>query len=189
MFERFDEGARRSVALAQHEARALGHDYIGTEHVLLGMLAEGKSVAAAALTEVGVSADAARAEVGQVVGRGRHTDADSRRPFTPRAKKLLELSLREALQVDDRFIGTEHLLLGLLREGQGVAMQVLSRFDVAADRLRSTVLRLREQREPPPIPESRRDSTEAMLRQILDQQEMILGALDRLTNPPPPENV
>jgi Clp amino terminal domain, pathogenicity island component len=124
MFERFTDRARRVVVLAQEEARLLNHNYIGTEHILLGLIHEGEGVAAKALESLGISLEAVRAEVEEIIGQGQ-TAAIGQVPFTPRAKKVLELSLREALQLGHNYIGTEHILLGLIREGQGVAAQVL----------------------------------------------------------------
>ena len=124
MFERFTDRARRVVVLAQDEARRLNHDYIGTEHLLLGLIHEGKGVAARVLEELGISLAAVRQQVEEIIGTGLEPP-DGRIPFTPRAKKVLELSLREALQLGHDYIGTEHILLGLLREGDGVAAQVL----------------------------------------------------------------
>ena len=123
MFERFTDGARRVVVLAQEEARRLQHNYIGTEHLLLGLIHEGDGVAAQVLVSRGISLETVRREVEGIIGRGGSSPA--RLPFTPRAKKVLELSLREALQLDHHYIGTEHILLGLIREGEGVAAQVL----------------------------------------------------------------
>ncbi len=125
MFERFTEQARRTVALAQEEARRLEHNYIGTEHLLLGLLAEGEGIAAKSLGSLSISLDAVRAEVEEIIGIG--PGSPRHMPFTPRAKKILELSLREAIQLGQRHIGTEHILLGLIREGEGVAAQVLHR--------------------------------------------------------------
>ena len=124
MFERFTDRARRVVVLAQEEARDLGHNYIGTEHILLGLLREQEGVAARALEALGVSLEAARQQVQEIIGKGEGM-ADGPIPFTPRAKKVLELSLREALQFGHNYIGTEHILLGLVREGDGVAAHVL----------------------------------------------------------------
>ncbi|HZM29652.1 MAG TPA: Clp protease N-terminal domain-containing protein [Acidimicrobiales bacterium] len=124
MFERFTDRARRIVVLAQEESRALDHNYIGTEHILLGLLRVGEGPAYAALAAEGVELDAARAKVLEHVGRGEGPPGHHI-PFTPRAKKVLELSLREALQLADNFIGTEHILLGLLREGEGLACQIM----------------------------------------------------------------
>ena len=124
MFERFTDRARRVVVLAQEEARMLNHNYIGTEHILLGLIREGEGVAAKALESLGISQEAVRQQVGEIVGQGQHAPS-GHIPFTPRAKKVLELSLREALQLGHNYIGTEHILLGLIGEGEGVAAQVL----------------------------------------------------------------
>ncbi len=124
MFERFTDRARRVVVLAQEEARLLNHNYIGTEHLLLGLVHETDGVAARALVSLGISLDAVRQQVRQIIGEGGSSPA-GHIPFTPRAKKVLELSLREALALKHNYIGTEHILLGLIREGEGVAAQVL----------------------------------------------------------------
>jgi ATP-dependent Clp protease ATP-binding subunit ClpC len=124
MFERFTDRARRVVVLAQDEARRLNHNYIGTEHLLLGLVHEGKGVAARVLEALDISLAAVRQQVEEIIGTGQESPS-GRIPFTPRAKKVLELSLREALQLGHDYIGTEHILLGLLREGDGVAAQVL----------------------------------------------------------------
>src|SRR5919202_5043568 len=123
VFERYTDRARRVVVLAQEEARLLNHNYIGTEHILLGLIHEGEGVAATALTELGISLEAVRAQVEEIIGPGEKAPS-SHIPFTPRAKKVLELSLRESLELGHNYIGTEHILLGLIREGQGVAAQV-----------------------------------------------------------------
>jgi ATP-dependent Clp protease ATP-binding subunit ClpC len=120
MFERFTDRSRRIVVLAQEEARRLDHNWIGTEHILLGLIREGEGVAARALESIGVSLDVVRQKVEEIIGRGQQAPS-GHIPFTPRAKKVLELSLREALQLGDNYIGTEHILLGLVREGDGVA--------------------------------------------------------------------
>ena len=124
MFERFTDRARRVVVLAQEEARMLNHNYIGTEHILLGLIHEGEGVAAKALESLGISLEAVRQQVEEIIGQGQQAPS-GHIPFTPRAKKVLELSLREALQLGHNYIGTEHILLGLIREGEGVAAQVL----------------------------------------------------------------
>jgi len=129
VFERFTERARRVVVLAQEEARLLNHNYIGTEHILLGLLGEGEGLAGWTLVSLGVSLNESRALVQEIIGSAADP-ATGYIPFTPRAKKVLELSLREALQLGHNYIGTEHLLLGLIREGEGVAMQVLVRSGV-----------------------------------------------------------
>jgi ATP-dependent Clp protease ATP-binding subunit ClpC len=124
MFERFTDRARNVVVLAQQEARLLKHNYIGTEHILLGLARESEGLAAQALEELGIGLDAVREQVEEIIGQGKKSPS-GHIPFTPRAKKVLELSLREALQLGHNYIGTEHILLGLIREGEGVAAQVL----------------------------------------------------------------
>jgi ATP-dependent Clp protease ATP-binding subunit ClpC len=141
MFERFTDRARRVVVLAQEEARMLNHNYIGTEHILLGLIHEGEGVAAKALESMGISLEAVREKVEEIIGHG-HESPSGHIPFTPRAKKVLELSLREALQINHSYIGTEHILLGLIREGEGVAAQVLVKLGADLNRVRSTVLQL-----------------------------------------------
>jgi Clp amino terminal domain, pathogenicity island component len=141
MFERFTDRARRVVVLAQEEARHLNHNHIGTEHILLGLINEREGVAAIALTELGISLEAARTMVVETVGQGAEEPA-SHIPFTPRAKKVLELSLREALQLSHNYIGTEHILLGLIREGEGVAAQVLVKLGADLDRVRQQVVQV-----------------------------------------------
>jgi Clp amino terminal domain, pathogenicity island component len=141
MFERFTDRARRVVVLAQEEARRLDHDYIGTEHLLLGLVREGEGIAALALTRLDISLEGVRAEVKAIVGQGREAPG-THIPFTPRAKKVLELSLREALQLGHDYIGTEHILLGLMREGEGVAAQVLVKSGADLSRVRQQVTQL-----------------------------------------------
>jgi ATP-dependent Clp protease ATP-binding subunit ClpC len=141
MFERFTDRARRVVVLAQQEARRLDHNYIGTEHILLGLIHEGEGVAARALESLGISLDAVRQQVEEIIGRGQQAPS-GHIPFTPRAKKVLELSLRESLQLGHDYIGTEHILLGLLREGDGVAAQVLVRLGADLNQVRQQVIRL-----------------------------------------------
>ena len=141
MFERFTDRARRVVVLAQEEARMLGHNYIGTEHILLGLIHEGEGVAAKALESLGVSQKAARQQVEVIIGRGEQAPS-GHIPFTPRAKKVLELALREALQLGHNYIGTEHILLGLIREGEGVAPQVLVKLGADLNRVRQQVIQL-----------------------------------------------
>jgi ATP-dependent Clp protease ATP-binding subunit ClpC len=141
MFERFTDRARRVVVLAQEEARMLNHNYIGTEHILLGLIHEGEGVAAKALEAMGISLDAVRAQVEETIGQGQ-TAPSGHIPFTPRAKKVLELSLREALQLGHNYIGTEHILLGLIREGEGVAAKVLEKLGADLNRVRQQVIQL-----------------------------------------------
>src|SRR5439155_1410324 len=141
MFERFTDRARRVVVLAQEEARMLNHNYIGTEHILLGLIHEGEGVAAKALESLGISLDAVRQQVEEIIGQGQQAPS-GHIPFTPRAKKVLELSLREALQLGHNYIGTEHILLGLIREGEGVAAQVLVKLGADLNRVRQQVIQL-----------------------------------------------
>jgi ATP-dependent Clp protease ATP-binding subunit ClpC len=141
VFERFSDRARRVVVLAQEEARMLNHNSIGTEHVLLGLIHEGEGVAAKALELLGVSLDAARLQVEELIGQGRQAPTGTI-PFTPRAKKVLELALREALQLGHNFISTEHILLGMVREGGGVGAQVLLKLGLDGNRVRHQVLQL-----------------------------------------------
>ena len=141
MFERFTDRARRVVVLAQEEAKQLNHNYIGTEHILLGLIREGDGIAAKALAELSISIDNVRDQVQEIIGQGQ-TAPTGHIPFTPRAKKVLELSLREALQLGHNYIGTEHILLGLIREGEGVAAQVLVKLGADLTRVRQTVIQL-----------------------------------------------
>jgi len=141
VFERFTDRARRVVVLAQEEARLLNHSYIGTEHILLGLIHEGEGVAAKALESLNISLDAVRAQVEEIIGQG-GSSPSGHIPFTPRAKKVLELSLREALQLGHNYIGTEHILLGLIREGEGVAAQVLVKLGADLSRVRQQVIQL-----------------------------------------------
>src|SRR5947208_2187056 len=141
LFERFTDRARRVVVLAQEEARLLNHNYIGTEHILLGLIHEGEGVAAKALESLGISLEAVRAQVEEIIGQG-GSSPSGHIPFTPRAKKVLELSLREALQLGHNYIGTEHILLGLIREGEGVAAQVLVKLGADLSRVRQQVIQL-----------------------------------------------
>src|SRR5690625_5633525 len=141
MFERFTDRARRVVVLAQDEARLLNHNYIGTEHILLGLIHEAEGVGAKALEALGVTLDAVREQVRDIIGEGNQTPS-GHIPFTPRAQKVLELSLREALQLGHNYIGTDHILLGLIREGEGVAAQVLVKLGADLTRVRQQVIQL-----------------------------------------------
>jgi len=141
MFERFTDRARRVVVLAQEEAKMLNHNYIGTEHILLGLIHEGEGVAAKALESLEISLEAVREQVQEIIGQGQQAPT-GHIPFTPRAKKVLELSLREALQLGHNYIGTEHILLGLIREGEGVAAQVLVKLGADLNRVRQQVIQL-----------------------------------------------
>jgi hypothetical protein len=141
MFERFTDRARRVVALAQEEAKRLNHNYIGTEHILLGLIGEGDGVAAKALESLDISLDVVRQQVEEMIGRGQQAPS-GHIPFTPRAKKVLELSLRESQQLGHNYIGTEHILLGLIREGDGVAPRVLVNLGADLNRVRQQVIQL-----------------------------------------------
>ena len=140
MFERFTDRARRVVVLGQEQARGLNHNYIGTEHILLGLIQEGAGVAAQVLTALDVSLETARKQVEQVIGQGEYPPS-GHIPFTPRAKKVMELALREALQLGHNYIGTEHILLALIREGEGVAAQVLVKLGADLAGVRQQVLK------------------------------------------------
>ena len=142
MFERFTDRARNVVVLAQEEARLLKHNYIGTEHILLGLIRESEGIAAKALQALGIGLEAVREQVQEIIGTGQLAPS-GHIPFTPRAKKVLELSLREALQLGDSYIGTEHILLGLIREGEGVAAQVLIKLDGNLNKVRQQVIRMK----------------------------------------------
>ena len=154
MFERFTDRARQVVVLAQEEARALGHDSIGTEHLLLGLLREEEGIAARVLHSLGVTLDDARADVARLVGSGDEPlPATGQVPFTAHAKKVIELALREALALGHNSIGTEHLLLGLARADEGVAMDVLREREIDAERLREGVVALLAGApQPAPVP-------------------------------------
>jgi ATP-dependent Clp protease ATP-binding subunit ClpC len=183
MFERFTDRSRRVVVRAQEEARFLGHDHIGTEHLLLGLLAENESVAARALRALNIALDAAREEVRQISGPGHHKQPE-RIPFTPRAKKVLELSLREALSLKSDYIGTEHLLLGLTTEGMGVGAQTLVKLGAPLQAVRDKAIELAAA-EPDPIPaepptplfvQQRDDVTE--IRRLLTSIDRRLAAIE-----------
>jgi ATP-dependent Clp protease ATP-binding subunit ClpC len=139
VFERFTERARQVVVLAQDEARALRHNYIGTEHILLGLLREEEGLAARVLGSLSITVEEVRLQVARIVGQGDEV-VSGQIPFTPRAKKVLELSLREALSLGHNYIGTEHVLLGLVRENQGVAARILLDFDADAEKIRNEVI-------------------------------------------------
>ncbi len=139
MFEQFTERARQAVVLAQDEARALKHNYIGTEHILLGLLREEEGLAARVLESLDITVEEVRAQVARIVGQGDEVTT-GQIPFTPRAKKVLELALREALSLGHNYIGTEHILLGLVRENEGVAARILLDFDADAEKIRNRVI-------------------------------------------------
>jgi hypothetical protein len=179
MFERFTDRARRVVVLAQEEARMLNHNYIGTEHVLLGLIHEGEGVAAKALQALGISLEAVRQQVEEIIGQGQQAPS-GHIPFTPRAKKVLELSLREALQLGHNYIGTEHILLGLIREGDGVAAQVLVRLGADLNRVRQQVIELVSGQRPQSGRRPPREVVPVMWMQVrLDVVEGRLAAVEQ----------
>jgi len=180
MLERFTDRARRVVKLAEEEARKLDHNYIGTEHILLGLIREGEGVAAKALESLGISLEAVRVQVVEIIGQGQQVPPEII-PFTPRAKKVLELSLRESLQLGHDYIGTEHILLGLIREGDGVAAQVLVKLGANLNRVRQQVIQLISGEQPQPgrlPPQEGVPAPEARAR--LDAIEGRLAAIDGL---------
>ncbi len=181
MFERFTDRARRVVVLAQEEARMLNHAHIGTEHLLLGLVHEGQGVAARALEALGISLEAVRREVEEIIGRGEQAP-QGHIPFTPRAKKVLELSLRESTQLGHQYIGTEHILLGLLREGEGVAAQVLVKMGTDLNRARQKVIELlhgRSGEEGPPSETRASARAAGDLLGLLDGLDQRLEAIER----------
>ena len=182
MFERFTNQSRRVVVLAQEEARMLNHNYIGTEHLLLGLLREERGSAARALTAMDVTLAAARDQVVAIIGRGQQQPS-GHIPFTPRAKKSLELSLREALQLDDGYIGTGHLLLGLIRQGDNMAVKILGTLGANLDDLRARVIReLRDEpeegKEAAPVGR-RQPQRDVSVHGLLDAIDERLSAIER----------
>jgi ATP-dependent Clp protease ATP-binding subunit ClpC len=176
MFERFTDRARRVVVLAQEEARILNHNYIGTEHILLGLVHEGEGVAANALESLGISLETVRGEVEETIGHGQSAPT-GHIPFTPRAKKVLELALREAMQLGHKHIGPEHLLLGLVREGEGVAARVLQKLGLDLKRVREQVIQVlaggggevsEESPDPPLCPRCQAPLKETVAYSVLD---------------------
>jgi ATP-dependent Clp protease ATP-binding subunit ClpA len=176
MFERFTDRARRVVVLAQEEARLLNHDYIGTEHILLGLVHEGTGVAARALTALGITEEAVRQRVEEAVGRGKQPAQTGHIPFTPRAKKSLELSLREALQLGHTYIGTEHILLGVIREDESPGAQVLTGLGADLSTVRQKVIELLHGAKDEPRGGRRQPLTQVLGR--LDALEARLAALE-----------
>jgi len=188
LFERFTERARQVVVLAQDEARALKHNYIGTEHILLGLLREEEGLAARVLESLDITVEEVRAQVARIVGQGDEVTS-GQIPFTPRAKKVLQLALREALSLGHNYIGTEHILLGLVREDEGVAARILLDFDADAEKIRSEVLRVLSE----PQPRARRgrsrgpvlivphdlDSRLSSIEQLLSELATRLEAIER----------
>jgi hypothetical protein len=199
VFERFTDRARRVVVLAQEEARMLNHNYIGTEHILLGLVHEGEGVAAVALESLGISLEGVRQQIEEIIGQGQQSPS-GHIPFTPRAKTVIELSLRESLQLGHGWIGTEHILLGLIREGQGVGAQVLIKLGADLVRIRTVVtqiLTIDQDRknakepvspaattpvasaaEPPPVAEPAPGSIDAQIAQIRRDKESAIDAQD-----------
>jgi ATP-dependent Clp protease ATP-binding subunit ClpC len=184
MFERFTDRARRAVVLAQEEARALRHNYIGTEHLLLGLVAEGEGLAAQALALSGVTLDAARAAVHEIIGVGT-LQPTAHIPFTPRAKKVLEFALRESRQLGHTYIGTEHILLGMIKEGEGVAAQVLGRLG-EPEAVRDKVRELMTLPAPTAAAASTPAlSTELVILRTLNEILARLDAIERKLGEPP----
>ena len=178
MFERFTDRARRVVVLAQEEARTFNHDYIGTEHILVGLIREDGGVAAKGLESLGIGLDAVRQQIEEIVGIGEQAPS-GHVPFTPRAKKVLELSLREALQLGYDYIGTEHILLGLIREGDGVAAQVLVRLGADLNQVRQQVIQRSHGFQGEDEPESQRAVQRPGLPSRIDAMERRLSILEQ----------
>ncbi|MEU6583557.1 Clp protease N-terminal domain-containing protein [Nocardia sp. NPDC046763] len=175
MFERFTDTARRAIVLAQEEARLLGHDWIGTEHLLLGILHGGDPIAGQALADVGLDLSGLRERVNQAVGVQENHAPAGHIPFTPRSKKVLEMSLREAIRLQHNYIGPEHLLLALVAEGSGVASQVLISESATPDDLRGRIdARMAASPRPTAAP-----SAEAELRQRITELEHRVAELER----------
>jgi ATP-dependent Clp protease ATP-binding subunit ClpA len=181
MFERFTDRARRVVVLAQEEARTLNHEYVGTEHILLGLIREGGGVAAQALESLGISEEAARRQVEEIVGRGQAGSASGHLPFTPRGKKVLQLSLREAMALGHGYVGTEHILLGLVREDEGVATRVLNAFGVDPNRIRQQVIRLVSARQVHEKPGTRRAGGRGKRKQLAELRHQLAVVSWRLS--------
>ena len=173
MFERFTDRARRIVVLAQEEARLLNHNYIGTEHLVLGLVSEGEGIAAQALAKLDIKLADLRTDIEAIIGRGQHPPA-GHIPFTPRAKKCLELSLREALQLGHNYIGTEHLILGVIREGEGVGCQVLEARGADLGNIRKAVIELLSQ----PVKDLPKKDRPPYVRPIPTLQAQIEARLD-----------
>jgi len=179
MFERFTDRARRVIVMAQQEARLLSHSYIGTEHLLLGLLADGGGTAAQALESLGVTLEAAREQVREMVGEGQQPQ-QGHIPFTPRAKRVLELSLREALNLGDDHIGTEHLLLGLLAEADDVGAQIVARLGASPRAVREKVIELTGAVPDPAALEMRSWTRSARIRGVpLSDVRELLASVDR----------
>ena len=190
MFERFTDRARRVVVLAQEEARQLSHNYIGTEHLLLGLLNEGEGIAGQALESLGVRLNAVRDQVKEIIGTGKYDAESGHIPFTPRAKKVLELSLRESLQLGHDYIGTEHILLGIVREGHGVAAEVLVGLGADLNRVRQAVVQLVATAEPDEPAAIRRRRSQVLTDEIVTRLDAIdarLAAIEQRLGIEPPQ--
>jgi ATP-dependent Clp protease ATP-binding subunit ClpC len=172
VFERFNERARHVVVLAQNEARALKHNYIGTEHILLGLLREEDGLGARVLASHGVTVEEARVQIRRVIGEGDEEITSGQMPLTPRSKKVLELSLREALSLRANYVNTEHILLGLLQEGEGVAARILLDFDVDADEVRDQITGMLSDA----APRRQRTPRQAPIAHWIQWQSMLTGA-------------
>jgi ATP-dependent Clp protease ATP-binding subunit ClpC len=171
VFERFTDRARRVVVLAQEEARLLNHNYIGTEHILLGLIHEGEGIAARTLDSLGVSLVGMRERIEELIGVGSERLSSGHIPFTPRSKKVLELSLREAMALGHNYIGTEHVLLGLIREGEGVGAQVLTQQGLTLEQVRARVIELVPEGEPPLTRSDLTGVAETMMLAVFEQPQ------------------
>ena len=202
MFERFTDEARHVVVLAQEEARALNHGHIGTEHLLVALCRSRGSVASSVLRDLGLDPRTAREQVNEIVERGSGTPS-GHMPFTPRAKKVLEHSLREALQLGHMYIGSQHILLGLLREGRGTAMEVLRRKEISADEVRAAVVSYPskerrdaadvapeyvEETEEHPVEPVERSEVQMLLARILNQLARLTAQVEDISRRLPPRD-
>jgi ATP-dependent Clp protease ATP-binding subunit ClpA len=181
MFERYTERGRQVIVLAQDESRLLRHNFIGTEHLLLGLLREEEGLAARVLGALDITAELVRAQVTRIVGQGNEV-ATGQIPFTPRAKKVLELSLREALSLGHNYVGTEHILLGLVRENEGVAARILIHFDADADKVRNEIIRMlsgpgrRQVSSPEPTLDEQIAAVRARKETLIEEQSFVKAA-------------
>jgi ATP-dependent Clp protease ATP-binding subunit ClpC len=172
LFERFTERARQVVVLAQDEARGLRHNYIGTEHLLLGLFREEEGLAARVLESMAITIEEVRAQIKRIIGEGDEPVFTGQIPFTPRAKKVLELSLREAMTLGHNYIGTEHILLGIVRESEGVGARILLGFDADAEKIRNEVIRMLSG----PRAHSSESSPHDLLERVRAQKEAAIAA-------------
>ncbi|ASZ74797.1 hypothetical protein KHO57_gp107 [Mycobacterium phage Phabba] len=186
MFERFTDRARRVCVLAQEEARMLNHNYIGTEHLLLGLVHEGEGVAAKALEALDINLETVRGEVEEIIGHGQQAPT-GHIPFTERSKKVLELSLREALQLGHNYIGTEHLLLALIREGEGVGCQVLVKNGAELTRVRQVVIQLLSGYDPELAKKDHQSTIQGKLDSTQKVVEQVTGKIEKLSTTPTEE--